>query len=195
MATKTELYSFIESNKQAALRIVDNKMKEQFDHSIKALLAKPDVKAKLDTLVSCYDTIIKTEDEIDKIISSNSNKTSGNSMHNRLKLHYYNDEYVRRYHSSPDLVYYFAEAFWRTTDEYDKWRELRDNLSQEVRKEYNTILDNLKIMTAKKGLEYLAELGFNVSCFDDKEAKPCNIAVPVDTKKLLLDHIQKPVEA
>lgn len=193
MATKTELYSFIERKKDAALRIVSNKMKEQYDDNIKALLANTDFKAKLETLVSCYDTIIKTEGEIDTLIGSMSNEYSG--CHSSLKFHRGNSDYLRNYHGSPDLLWYFTEAFWTTTDEYHKFTVMRDKLYQEVRKEYNTILDNLKIMTAKKGLEYLAELGFNVSCFDAKEAKPCNIAVPVDTKKLLLDHIQKPVEA
>lgn len=192
MATKSELYSFIERKKGEALRIVENKMNEQYDQNIKALLDNVILKPKFETLISCYDTIIKTEGEIGEFLNSKS--TGIRSKHSGLRFRYANSNYIRNYHGSPDLMYYFAEEFWRTTTEFDKWQELKWKLEDEVRTEYNTILNNLKIMTAKKGLDYLAELGFNVSCFEDKE-KPCNVAVPVDTKKLLLDHIQKPVEA
>ena len=191
MATKTELYSFIERKRDEAVQVIKNKMKEQYNSNIMALIANEEFKTKIETLVSCYETVIEIEKEIDEQIGSKSDSYEGEYRYFRFSLN--SKDYVRSMYGNLDAVFTLAEAFWATTKEYSQWIDLRYQLINEVKTEYNTILSNLKIMTAKKGLDYLAELGFNVSCLEDNE-KPCNVAVPVNTKKLLLDQIQKPVE-
>lgn len=130
-------------------------MKEQYNSNIMALIANEEFKTKIETLVSCYETVIETEKEIDEQIGSKSDSYDGEYRHFRFSLN--SKDYVRSMYGNSDAVFTLAEAFWTTTKEYSQWIDLRYQLINEVKTEYNTILSNLKIMTAKKALDYLVE--------------------------------------
>lgn len=81
------------------------------------------------------------------------------------------------------------EEFSDTTEERKQLDQQKREMFREVETNYRNVLNNLQALeTAKLGLEYLKELGFDISELLSSEQKPIStaLAIPVNTRFLFL---------
>lgn len=84
-----------------------------------------------------------------------------------------------------------TDTYISLTGELGDAQRKKDKMVEEIRQAYDSVIANVRALpTAKKGIEYLKELGFDVSELekmdDQKTAVSTALATPIDTRYLFL---------
>jgi len=180
--TKKQLIKWVEDKKQDALVRVNERYKQALaDHSaaLHIELGLAELSASMKPLLAQADDLLMAWQE--KWKERVSITCYWNSLHNRL----YN-------YTKDDNALYHAlceEEFSDTTDERRRLDQTRKDMEREVVSNYANVLRNVQALKdAKLGLEYLKELGFDVSEIIAMDQEPVStaLAVPVNTRFLFL---------
>lgn len=181
--TKKQLIKWIEGKQSAALAQIDDQYQKALtDHKavLYIELGIADLAAEIKPLLDKADALLSawSERHAERV-------TTTSEYYNSLRQRLY------PFISSENALYesIIAHEFRDSTPERKQLENRKSEMSREVKANYGNVIRNLEALAnAKLGLEYLKELGFDVSEVVAMDEKPVitALAVPVDTRFLFL---------
>lgn len=181
--TKKALIKWAERKQQEALALVNEQYQAALAVHNTALYAKlgiAEIAAEIRPLLSKADDILVAWQE--RCRAEVGLREYWNSLHSQLY------KYTKGDNALFELL--CEEEFSDTTEERKQLDRQKRETFREVETNYRNVLNNLQALeTAKLGLEYLKELGFDISELLSAEQKPVStaLAVPVNTHFLFLN--------
>lgn len=174
---KTMINNYLNKKYEEALQKIENEFNNQKKAMVDEILKDERISVQLKDIASNY---IVINDAV-------------NELRGGLRDYYY-DEHANLklfgsylYHDMEfdDLVIYFAEKYYECTEDYYTKQNMKRQMDKNVRHQYENLRENIKQLKANKALEYLKELGFDVSNLEYKKVDNY-LAHNIDVKYLLL---------
>jgi hypothetical protein len=177
---KTMINTFMTKQRGNALQVVDNQFAAQVNAEVENILN--DKESKLYKALSAVAAAVSVYHNAYEDISG------GLKVYHKDSSFRFCNTWITKdsYGSNEELMNILAQTYYENTNEYVVKSNARHKMRTEVNAQYDNVEQNVKRLKAPKAVEYLAELGFDVSSLNEEKTENF-LAVPVEIKYLLIN--------
>lgn len=177
---KTMINTFLTKQRGNALQVVDNQFAAQVNAEVENILN--DKESKLYKALNAVAVAISVYHNAYEDISDGLKVYREDSSFRFCSAWITKDSYS----SNEELMSILARTYYENTNGYVIKSNARYKMRGEVNAQYDNVEQNVKRLKAPKAVEYLAELGFDVSDLNEEKTENF-LAVPVEVKYLLIN--------
>lgn len=183
-ATKTQIYEFVERQKQEAMANLNEKCNADKVKYLEELEHDKILQPLWNDFINAAKELVTTIKLLDENLP---NCSYGGYKQSYFHDIFYNIKFshlIECYYDNnmKDIIAMMCKKMYYRTTIYDKFNKEYNA----THNEYDILMENVKKLKVKQAIEYLRNIGFDVSCLGEDNVDPCELLTQINPNNLFV---------